>query len=405
MNVSELDLQQYCGLNRARFYVDPIADAEWFFGNREVEEELLRRLQSDLDVRGVPKCGVVGRFGIGKTHTLHHIKWLVDQDHIAFPLKAFVMDVVWDENNKDLNTWRSVHVRMLDAMGEPFIREVVKRFDESTRDKGQELSEAIYERFTFGDENLKRSLAIVLADNFRREVRSTVPAWQWLKADKAAKAEYLGVPKLIQDAGDMVFTILNIGVLYRAAADLGLLFLMDEAQSLGNVRKADSEVHRAFLKLADPDNRDVGFVLAIFGGGVAQIPKVLTTPEDILSRLGVTRASLNEAFIELQRVLRTQPEIRSFMDEVLDNLVVEDRAEVMMREFQLAGLSPKRLPFTDAALDKLAKALFNREENRNPRIIISKMAEACSAAYRAAKASGAYQLVDVPIIDNVTKNI
>ena len=44
MNVNELDLQQYCALNCARFYVDPIADAEWFFGNREVEAEVLRRI-------------------------------------------------------------------------------------------------------------------------------------------------------------------------------------------------------------------------------------------------------------------------------------------------------------------------------------------------------------------------
>lgn len=405
MNVSDLDLQEYCGLGRARFYVDPIQDAEWFFGNREVEREVLDRILSDLDVRGVPKCGVVGRFGFGKTHTLHHVKWLVDQDRTTYPLRPFVMDVVWDENNKDLNSWRAVHARMFDAMGEPFIREVVKRFDDSTKDKGQELSEAIYERLAFGDENLRRSLAIILADNFRREVRNTVPAWQWLKADKAAKAEGLGVPKLMTEAGDMVFTILNIGVLYRAATGQGLFFLMDEAQSLGNVRKADPEVHRAFLKLAEPDNRDVGFVLAIFGGGVALIPKVLTTPEDILSRLGVTRASLNEAFVELQRVLRTQPEIRSFMDEVLDNLIVESKASLIVSEFGLSGVSPKRLPFTDAALDKLAKALFNREENRNPRIIISKMAEACSAAYRAAKSDNTYRLVDVPIIDNVTKNI
>lgn len=405
MNVTELDLQQYCGLNRARFYVDPVADAEWFFGNREVEEDVLRRIQSDLDVRGVPKCGVVGRFGIGKTHTLHHIKWLVDQDHATYPLRAFAMDVVWDENNKELNTWRAVHVRMLDAMGEPFIREVMKRFDDSTKEKGQELSQAIYEKFRFGDENLRRSLAVVLADNFRREVRSTVPAWQWLKAERAAKAEHLGVPKLVQDAGDMVFTILNIGVLYREATGLGIVFLMDEAQSLGNVRKADPEVHRAFLKLAEPDNRDVGFVLAAFGGGVAQIPKVLTTPEDILSRLGVTRASLNEAFVELQRVLRTQADIRAFMNEILDNLVVEDQADLMVREFGLTGVSTKRLPFKDVALDKLAKALFNREENRNPRIIISKMAEACSASYRAAKASNTYQLVDESIIDRVTANI
>jgi len=405
MNLNDMDLQQYCALNRARFYVDPFADAEWFFGNREVEADVLRRIQGDLDVRGVPKLGVVGRFGIGKTHTLNHIKWLVETEPSTYPLRPFLMDVVWDENNKELNSWRAVHVRILDAMGEPFLREAVRRFDEKTKTGGSELSDAIYKTFRFGDENLKRSEAIVLADYFRRDVRSTVPAWQWLKAERGAKAEALGVPKLIQDAGDMVFTVLNIGCLFREASGLGILLLMDEAQSLGDVRKADSEVHRAFLKLAEPDNRDVGFVLAIFGGGVAQIPKVLTTPEDIISRLGVTRASLNEAFVELQRVLRTQPDIRSFMDEILDHLIVPSAAAQIIADAELSGVSPGRLPFTDGALDKLAKALHGREENRNPRIIISKLAEACSRAYRSAKSAGAYQLVDDTIVDKVTANI
>src|SRR5436309_5482789 len=108
MDFKQADLRDYCGLNRSRFYVDPEQDAQWFFGNLEVERELLRRMESDLDVRGVPKCGVVGRFGIGKTHTLNHVKWLVGKNAEQYPLNPFRLDVVWDENNRDLNNYRAI---------------------------------------------------------------------------------------------------------------------------------------------------------------------------------------------------------------------------------------------------------------------------------------------------------
>jgi hypothetical protein len=405
MDFKQADLREYCGLNRSRFYVDPEQDAQWFFGNLDVERELLQRMDSDLDVRGVPKCGVVGRFGIGKTHTLNHVKWLVGANPAQFPLNPFHLDVVWDENNKDLNTYRAIHIRILDALGEPFLRTLVRKFDALDQKRDKELAEAMQLTFRFGDENLRRSLAVILADYFKREARSTVPAWQWLKAEKAVKLDSLGVPKAISDAGDMVFVLLNIGVLSRQATGRGVLLLMDEAQSIANVGKASAEVHRAFLKLADPDNRDVGFVLAVFGGGMAQIPTVLTTPEDILSRLGVTRATLPTAFIELQRILRSEADIRSFMCEVLEHLVDPKIAESIISDNGVQNVQAPHLPFTEAGLDRIAHVLYGREDTRNPRIVIDTLARCCSVAYRKAKEDEKYHIVDPAFAEPVLKDM
>ncbi len=77
MDIKEMDLKDYCCLNRPRLRVDPEADASWFFGNRQVEVNLLSRIHNDFNIRGVPKCGIVGRFGYGKTHSLYHIKHIL----------------------------------------------------------------------------------------------------------------------------------------------------------------------------------------------------------------------------------------------------------------------------------------------------------------------------------------
>lgn len=401
MNLAEMDLRQYCALNRARFYVDPVEDAGWLFGNAEVQADLVGRMRSDIDVRGVPKCGVVGRYGIGKTHALNHVKWLLDQKDGEFPLRAFRFDIVWDESNGDLNSWRGIHGRMLDSMGELFLREIVRLFDARSKSDKTELAEAIQGTFRFGDENLRLSLATVLAEYFKRDVKNTGPAWQWLRGEKGVKLDQLGVPKQLHEGGDMVNVILNLGALYKEASGLGIVFLMDEAQYLADIRKAEGEVHRAFVKMADQDNRDVGFVLAIMGSGVNLIPKVFTAPDDMLSRMGVTKNNLNEAFIDLQKIMLSRQDIRDFMGQVLDHLVNKDEAAELIRAHALEDVSADRLPYSERALDRIAEVMYSNEFYRNPRMIIDVMARCCSRAYRLGKESGKYQTVGAELVDEV----
>lgn len=185
MEIRGMELKDYCCLNRPRFRVDPQADAEWYFGNSQVSEELLSRITNDFDIRGIPKCGIIGRFGEGKTHTLYHVKYLFDSEPENYPALCFILGLApYDEKIPDLSGWKYIHGKMLDAMGEGFLRQIVREFDNIPEDRTGDLSEQMKNVFTFGDENLKRSLANVLVGYFLRETRSTITAWQWLRGNK-----------------------------------------------------------------------------------------------------------------------------------------------------------------------------------------------------------------------------
>jgi len=406
MEIKEMELKDYCCLNRPRFRVDPESDAEWFFGNKQVNDELLSRIRNDFDVRGVPKCGLIGRFGAGKTHTLYHIKHLFDKDPYNYPAICFVLRLApYDEKVPDLSGWKYIHGKTLDAMGEDFLRQIVQGFDRLPGDRTSDLSEEIRKTFRFGDENLKRSLANVLAGYFLRETKSTISAWQWLresKLEKGGAAQDLGVTKALENANDMIAAVLNIGNLVRKTTGKGITLLMDEAQSLKDVEKRYIEIHDAFLQLADDDNQDVGFVIASFGEGPQIIPNVIAKPDDILSRLGVTVQNIDEAFINLMRLIKEETDMRSFIDDLLQGIKDREKAEQLISERDLADkITWQSLPFTNEALSIVVDMLWQSELTRNARMIINELARLAAAAYHQGKANNQYVVVDKALIDSV----
>jgi hypothetical protein len=405
MNTKEMDLQQYCGLNRPRFRFDPEADAAWYFGNREVSKELVRRVRDDFIIRGVPKCGVVGRFGAGKTHTLFHLKYLFETDPGSYPARPFLFRIgPYDESTPGLGGWAYIHGKMLDSMGEEFIRDIVRRFDNMPDTRTQDLAEAMAGLFRFGPENLRRSLASVLAAYFLRDIRSTLPAWRWLRGQKLSGQELpdVGVTMTLEHAGDMIDVILNLGVMHRTITRKAVCFLMDEGQALGEVDKREAEIHDAFLQLAEPDNEDVGFVLAYFGTGQSGIPPVISTPDDILSRLDVTSANINDAFIDLRRIITSKEDMNRFMLDFLSSIRDADQSAAIVQWFDLAARSrADLLPFEETALNRMVDMLFQMEQLRNPRMIIANLARVAAAAYQRGKGRGEYSVADTSLVNEV----
>lgn len=405
MDIAGMDLREYCGLNRPRFRFDPEDDAEWYFGNREVSDELLRRVSDDFIIRGVPKCGIVGRFGGGKTHTLYHLKYLLETQPQSYPARPFLFRIApYDESTPGLGGWGYIHGKMLDAMGEQFVRDLVRQFDRLPETRTHDLAEAMVALFRFGSGSLRQSLASVLAGYFLRDIRSTMPAWLWLRGQKLSGQELsnAGVTMILEHGGDMLHVIMNLGAMHRRITGQGICFLMDEGQALEDVDKREAEIHDAFLQLAEPDNEDVGFVLAYFGTGQTGIPAVISTPDDILSRLDVTAANINEAFIDLRRIINSKDDMKSFMldflksirdaegaAEVIQHFGVDDRAE--------AGL----LPFDGEALDRVVDILFQMEQLRNPRMIIANLARVAATAYQRGKRQGEYLVADSALVNEV----
>lgn len=404
MKISQMDHMEYCGLNRPRFWIDPVEDAQCYFGNQEVAHDLQKRIDNDIVVRGVPKCGVCGRYGGGKTHTLHFIKYQVDNLPGVRPIECFVVQLEpYDEKGPEGGGWKFIHDKLLDSMGENFIRDIMRKYDKKVEDKSVDLSEHLHKLFKFGDENMKTSLANLLSGSFVRVTKSTVSAWQWLRAEKGEKgaASELGTIKSMANAEDMISVILNLGVLVRFTIGKGLLFLIDEAQGLNDVEKKEKEIHYAFRKLADAENQDVGFIIAYQGDGQHDIPKVLLEPDDIISRLGATSQNLESAFIDLGRLINGEERVRGFINSFCETIHDKEKAEAVIKKYNIPKSATWRsLPFTEEALDRIAHIIWGNELWRNPRMIISELARLAADVYNQGKVTNKYVLADKALVDS-----
>ena len=395
MEIRDIEFSEYCCLNRSLMRIDEESDAHWFFGNKEVELRVLERIASDFNTRGAPKCGIMGRWGIGKTHTLNHLKWLFESDQDKYKTRPVKMLLApWDDSNSRGNNWGYIHRKMIDAIGEHSLREVVISFDKMPQARTKNLARAMETVFKFGDANMKYSLSVVLADHFLREQKSTAKAWEWLRGDRPSITD-LGVNRLVESVQDMVDVIRNIGVLARESRGLGFTFFIDEAHALGEVKKKKNEIHYGFKELADPTNADIGYILAIFGGGMNAVPSVLVDPKDILDRMGVTQQNMHEAIIELRDVTAAEGDVLEFAENVLQNLKDTVKAQSMISYMALGSkTTPELLPFTEDGLKEVVDRLKQKEETKTPRLIIDNLATISNKAYQESKLRNSYVLVD-----------
>ena len=403
MRIGEMTLQDYCGLTRPRFIVDPREDAAWYFGNQTVQDSIVERIKSDVDVRGVPKFGVLGRFGSGKTHTLFHLSHWFASGESGYSFRTFYLRVApYTEDDPQTRGWCYIHRKILDAMGEQYLRELVRVADRKPGARERDLSLELHDQLVFGDANLRQSLSYVLASFFLRETRDTSEAWRWLKGQGSCH----GTTKDLETSSDMINVLLNIGKLSRWALGEPVVLLLDEGQALEDVKKASvTQIHDGFLQLAEPENEDVGFVLAIFGSGGRIVPPVLMAPPDILSRLGVSERTLYQAFIDLKNMIKSKADLRAFAEQVLSNIIDSSQAAAIAKEHKLPGdVKPKTLPFTADALDRITETVFEHEDNRNPRMIITTLARLASAAYQAAKAADRYVVADRAFVEPIVRN-
>jgi hypothetical protein len=402
MDIKDLDFQQYCCLRGPYMRVDEINDAQWFFGNKDVETRLLERITSDINLRGVPKCMILGRWGIGKTHCLNHLKFLFENNPTEYHLKPLEMQLApWNDANSKNNSWAYIHRKMVDGLGEHNLREIVAKFDALPIARTKKLSAAIESTFIYGDENLKYSLAVVLASNFLRDQDSTATAWKWLRGEKVDLPS-VGANRAIETVQDMVETVMNIGTLARVAIGQALIFLIDEAHDLANAKKNRNEIHFGFKMLADQANHDLGFVLALFGTGMNVVPSLLLDPNDIMERLGVTQQTIHRAVIELKDVTSEEKDIRLFATNVLEYLKDKDKANLLINNLPVnPKMTPELLPFTADGLDELVDFLKQKEETKAPRLIIENLAIIANKAYQEAKKKNTYVLADANFVHSM----
>lgn len=392
-------LREYYKLNRDSFSINPKRDSEVYFGGASINGRLRERLQTDfLEERGVPKFFIFGQYGAGKSHTLGHIKYVLEKDP-AF--KNYQAEVRLTElpplRAKD--SWSKIHSQLIDELGRELIRTAAKALYRQAPDGAEADTYFLGHGVPYGDTALRTSQSKIYQALLFGGRQETV-AWDWLKGRALSKDEKstLGVETDLNGPMNYLHALLNLAALIHAGLGRKVVMLVDEAEALRGITDPSSidEFTIMFRKIMDNDNDVLGLVCAFQAeGGMEDAPAMLSE-ESVRRRVGH-----ESGYVDLAMLVGEQSDVRDFITEVLSYLVDQDEAKLLLESVG-NDLDPAMFPFTVEAIEALAQYVMEEPGNQVPSQIISKMGSAVARAYLSAEKSGdKCQLVDEEILNGV----
>lgn len=383
-------INEYYALRKETFSVDPVNDSKAYFGNARLSDRIRGRIEGDFaQARGVPKFYILGDYGTGKTHTLFHIAYELENNQLESVLPVYV-DIAPLKKKEKFSTLQG---RLLDAIGLDQIGAAVDAF--ITNVKGDKAT-GIQEILRYGDAALKSSQSnvfrTILLGGRQRQL-----SWEWLKGGVLAPGdrESLQVTKTLNQPGDFIHVLLNTAIIYRAGTGKKIVYLLDEVEAVRDVTDPDSEAELifAFRELLDDSNNVLGIIAAIQPEG-DDIGTVMSNFA-IMRRIGK-----DTGVFDLTSLVRDPVDLQQFVDDLLCYLINQDRAAQIVAEENLNCL-PHHFPFTEEALSVLKDGLQSVVELQRPAGIIQMLATAAIEAWRKRTQSESRVLVNAQTMEEV----
>ena len=330
-------MQSWFGLKEEHhdFSIETEGDRRLFFARHELDEDLKRRLRRAFRTENPPKTVVYGEWGVGKTHTMRHLQYEIEQQPAY---KAIVVFVELPDITKK-STFQVAHSALLDAFGIERATNLLLHF----RTKHQtDAREQIQDFTQSNDIAIAFSNLLGLGDSSRI-------GWDWLRGMtlSAADARMAGLPPKLEQSGHFVKVLQFLGRLAREGEDAMLVFMLDEATKLDAVQDSDSIAHwtNAFKLLSDDGNKEVGLIISISVIDLDDLAEPLHNPQ-VVSRFGqsnyVRLSNLNEA--------ETRDFISDLVQEWVDNTAREALISKFAGEADSETISAKSFPLTEDGL-------------------------------------------------------
>src|SRR3954449_82458 len=108
-------MQDWFGLRAEHldFMIETEADSALFFARHQLDEELHAILRRSFRTGNPPKMVLYGDWGVGKTHTMRHVEYVIE--HNASFEATVVFVEIPDITSKA--TFQVAHAALLDALG------------------------------------------------------------------------------------------------------------------------------------------------------------------------------------------------------------------------------------------------------------------------------------------------
>ena len=331
-------MQTWFGLkaNHNDFTIETDADAELFFARHELDEQLKSMLRRAFRTSNPPKIVLYGDWGVGKTHTMRHIEYVIEntQNYNAVVVFVELPDITAK------STFQVAHSALLDAIGLDQAKHLTLQFQTKHPDDAQT---EIREFTQSGDVAIAFANLLALGEGGRI-------AWDWLRGIplSASDAKLVGLPTALTQSNHLVKVLQMFGRLVQEVQQKLLVLMLDEATKLVSVTNQDAVNHwlNAFKLIADQQTKEIGFIIS----GSWIDPDDMALPlqdQQVMSRFG------EPSYIRLQNL--DEQDTRDFIVALLSTWIDPDRRQQITTDYggEADGeeVSEDSFPFTLPALE------------------------------------------------------
>ncbi len=247
-------MQSWFGLKEGHkdFTIENDTDARLFFARNELDKQLNGILRRSFRTGNPPKLVLYGDWGIGKTHTMRHIQYVIETRD-DFPARVVFVEL---PDITSRSTFRVAHAALLDALGleraQGWVLQYHTKHSSDARERIQKATQS-------GD------IAFAFASLLGFGEASRI-AWDWLRGIQlsAGDARLAGLPPALDQSNQLVRVLQMFGMLCQEIEGELLVLMLDEATKLAYVSNQDSINHwlNAFKLIADPQTKEIGFIVS-----------------------------------------------------------------------------------------------------------------------------------------------
>jgi Cdc6-like AAA superfamily ATPase len=319
------------------FFIENDSDAELMFARTQLNEQLQSILRKSFRTGNPPKFVLYGDWGVGKTHTMRHIEYVVETNS---DFKAQIVFVELPDITSKAS-FQVAHAALLDSLGLERAKLWMVQFQTRHQSETQEL---IHRQTQSGD----IARAFLMLPGYGETARTS---WDWLRGVSlsSTEARNAGLPVLLDQSNQLVNVLRMLGRLSTEIDDKQLIFMLDEATKLVNVTAGDSINHwlNAFKILSDNLTKEVGFIISASFRETDDMPNMLADPQ-VMTRFGESH------YIQLLNF--GEEETGEFLRELLVNWVDSTKRGQLISDFNGEAdgeaISEHSFPFTEDALGR-----------------------------------------------------
>jgi len=335
-------------------------DRAAYFGNKKLNEKLIRDIRKRYLMGSQPKKYIWGQYGAGKTHTLYNIKYQLEESSEAKNISDYTVKCCFiDTEFKEKTSYDYLHAQMMEAITLEKITEIIQEY--LNNHAGPNLENKL--RNDFGDANIARAIRAL------GYVGEPITLWKWLCGRSISNSELnsYNLTKNMDTVAEMHRVLVGIMRLFKEKG-INYLFLLDEMEGLQNVTNQDcrESFHDSFRRLADDENDVIGFILSTHATNEEGLPNFISRP-DIITRL-------NRANIHSLDYLAQEEDVQKFIKDLFNLVIDEEKLKLKEKNGDVqSGL--EYYPFTDEALEEFINLAMGAPTASLPRNFINAINE------------------------------